>query len=82
MFYYNEEYGAQGAQGSQGSQGSQSYFDGWVEIDSLRQWNCPRCKLYFDWDATPLVVAQYIDDVPGIPHITCPSCQRCMGCKH
>lgn len=93
--------GSQGSQGSQddiddqeeddfeseGPQGAQDHPDSWYEDDPPRHWNCPRCRVRFDWEATPLVVAQYIDDipysqVPAIPHITCPSCQRCMGCKH
>ena len=68
--------------GPQGAQSPQDHPDSWYEDNPPRHWNCPRCRVRFDWEENPLVVAQYVDGESGIPHITCPSCQRCMGCKH
>lgn len=76
MASYYDNIGAQGAQGPQGPQGN------WDQDDPPRHWRCPHCEVRYDWEAHPREVAQYVDNEPGIPHIECPSCRRCMGCKH
>lgn len=45
-------------------------------------WNCPNCGYYYDEKAEgPAEIATVGSLRPDdLPHITCPKCNKCMGC--
>lgn len=53
-----------------------------VRESDLTSWNCPHCGYFYD---TTKGVAGEVFTVgvfrPSIPHMTCPKCRECMGCR-
>ena len=45
-------------------------------------WDCPSCGEFFDLEKAGEVWEATVGSIgPGaIPHISCPHCEKCMGC--